>query len=202
MAETIVLQVEGMDCADCAQHLQEAASRLPGVRRVEVSFMAAQMRLLAEEGLDLAQLQATAQEMGYKLLPAARRAPAEQNLFAFLRRRRDWTVYIGAALLALSLPLRWLLGGGLLVDGLLIAATLFSGLRAARIGWATLRATRRPDMNALMTIAALGALALGEYSEAAMVTFLFALGHGPRAGIDPGADGPQSGRGNPSDRPG
>ena len=46
----------------------------------------------------------------------------------------------------------------------------------ARAGWGALRATRRPDMNALMTVAVIGALALGEYAESSVVVFLFSLG--------------------------
>jgi len=178
MSEELVFRVEGMDCADCALHLQEAASRLEGVGQVEVSFVKAEMRLQAGPGLDLARLKATAREMGYELLLPARRQPHGGGLLAFLRRRRrDWPVAVGAALLLLSLPLRLIVGQGGLVDGVLVVATLCSGLNAARAGWAALRATRRPDMNLLMTIAVLGALAIGEYSEAAVVTFLFALGN-------------------------
>jgi Cd2+/Zn2+-exporting ATPase len=59
---------------------------------------------------------------------------------------------------------------------LLIAATVIGGFPVARAGWGTLRATRRPDMNALMTVAVIGALALGEYAESSVVVFLFSLG--------------------------
>ncbi len=61
-------------------------------------------------------------------------------------------------------------------DGLLIAATLIGGFPVARSGWRTLRTTRRPDMNVLMTVAITGALALGEYAESSVVVFLFSLG--------------------------
>ncbi len=59
---------------------------------------------------------------------------------------------------------------------MLIAATVIGGFPVARAGWGTLRATRRPDMNALMTVAVIGALALGEYAESSVVVFLFSLG--------------------------
>ena len=54
------------------------------------------------------------------------------------------------------------------------AAILAGGWFVLPRAWAALRRLR-PDMNLLMGIAVLGALALGEWLEAAMVTFLFAL---------------------------
>ena len=47
--KTILLRVEGMDCADCALHLEKAALSVPGVRSAEVSFATGRMRLVAEE---------------------------------------------------------------------------------------------------------------------------------------------------------
>ena len=61
--------------------------------------------------------------------------------------------------------------------GLYVLATLAGGVFVARNGWATLRATRTLDINLLMTVAALGALLIGEYAEGAAVVFLFALGN-------------------------
>ncbi|MCP4516804.1 MAG: cadmium-translocating P-type ATPase, partial [Delftia sp.] len=60
---------------------------------------------------------------------------------------------------------------------LYIVITFISGYHAARAGWTALRITHSLDMNVLMTLAAVGALLIGEYTEGAMVTFLFALGN-------------------------
>ena len=46
-------------------------------------------------------------------------------------------------------------------------AIVIAGLPIARTGLATLRATHRLDINVLMTIAVIGAAAIGEWLEAA-----------------------------------
>jgi Cd2+/Zn2+-exporting ATPase len=56
-------------------------------------------------------------------------------------------------------------------------ATVVAGYPGARAAWAALRTARTLDMNVLMTLAAAGALVIGEFEEGAVVTFLFALGN-------------------------
>ena len=73
----------------------------------------------------------------------------------------------------------WAQDGGLLAllrDSLVVAASLVAG---AGVAVRALRALRRRDLSieVLVTIATVGALAIGEYWEAAAVTFLFTLGH-------------------------
>jgi Cd2+/Zn2+-exporting ATPase len=88
---------------------------------------------------------------------------------------------------------RWLLGAsGLLAFGseitswvigsertwltiaMAFGAILLGGLPTLRKGWVALR-TLTLNINLLMTIAVIGAFAIGEYPEAAMVVFLFAV---------------------------
>ncbi|HEV3342752.1 MAG TPA: cation-translocating P-type ATPase, partial [Pirellulales bacterium] len=59
-------------------------------------------------------------------------------------------------------------------DVLAVAATLTAGLNVARAGWRAVR-LRALDMNALMTLAAGGALATGDYFEAATAMVLFGV---------------------------
>lgn len=56
-------------------------------------------------------------------------------------------------------------------------AIVLGGYFVARSGWAVLRTTRSLDMNFLMTVAAVGAMAIGEWQEGALVMFLFSLGN-------------------------
>lgn len=58
--------------------------------------------------------------------------------------------------------------------GLYLLATIAGAWYVAPKAWMSLRRLR-PDMNLLMTVAVLGAIAIGEYFEAAAVAFLFAL---------------------------
>ena len=175
--KTILLRVEGMDCADCALHLEKAALGVPGVRSAEVSFATGRMRLVAEEGERvLPQVQAVARQMGYQVLPAAPTGGGAGWRDWLRRHPRVWPTALAGLLLLAALAARWAASAAPLRDGLLIAATVIGGFPVARAGWGTLRATRRPDMNALMTVAVIGALALGEYAESSVVVFLFSLG--------------------------
>jgi Cd2+/Zn2+-exporting ATPase len=56
-----------------------------------------------------------------------------------------------------------------------VAATVLGGWVTSRRAWISLRALRL-DINALMALAVVGALILGDFAEAASVIFLFSLG--------------------------
>lgn len=175
--KTLLLRVEGMDCADCTVHLERAVAGVPGVLRAEVSFATGRMRLVTEgrEGV-ISQVQAVARRMGYHVRPVT---PAADGMgwSDWLRRHpRAVPTALTGLLLVAALVAHLAAGPAPLRDGLLIAAAVIGGFPIAWDGWATLRANRRPDMNGLMTVAVIGALALGEYTEGGVVVFLFSLG--------------------------
>ncbi len=91
-----------------------------------------------------------------------------------LRRRQALTAASGAlilaALAASSLTARPALGASLLVT-----AALLTGSDIVARAWSALR-SRHIGIELLVTIAAVGAIAIGEFWEAAAVTFLFMLG--------------------------
>ena len=82
---------------------------------------------------------------------------------------------ISGILIALGWSLGRLYPQNIATPILMIAATIIAGAPVARSAWQALR-FKVVGIPALVTIAALGAIAIGEYWEAAVVTFLFALG--------------------------
>src|SRR5689334_4624122 len=91
-----------------------------------------------------------------------------------LRRRQALTAVSGALILA-ALALDYLAGLPTLGAGLMVAAALLAGSDIAARALSALR-SRHVGIELLVTIAAVGAITIGEFWEAAAVTFLFLLG--------------------------
>lgn len=61
-------RVDGMDCASCANKIDTAVRRLPGVEDVSVSVVAGTMTV-GHSGADLAQVQKKVTDLGYRIAP-------------------------------------------------------------------------------------------------------------------------------------
>ncbi len=90
-------------------------------------------------------------------------------------RRRFLLMLASGVLIAASLGFRRIAGTGLAPDLLMASAAVLAGLDIAVRAWNSLRA-RSVGIELLVTVAAIGAIAIGEYWEAAAVTFLFLFG--------------------------
>lgn len=177
------LRVEGLDCPDCALSLEKAVAALPNVAQARLNFAAATL-VIQSEALDsvVPAVQRVARDMGHQAIPEAEAEAApgstEKGWRDWVRRNpRALTTLVGGLLLALGFFSNMMGAPEALTAAFYIVATITSGYLAARSGWVTLRRTKNLDMNVLMTLAAIGALAIGEYTEGAMVTFLFSLGN-------------------------
>ena len=89
--------------------------------------------------------------------------------------RRLWLTIGSGSLIAIGLIARYGFGMIDLWSVLMVAAALLAGSDIAIRAWRALR-VRHLSIELLVTIAALGALVIGEYWESAAVTFLFMLG--------------------------
>src|SRR5512139_3614578 len=89
--------------------------------------------------------------------------------------RRQALTLLSGGLILISLAARYVAGMPEFADGLLFAAALAAGSDIAVRAWANLR-NRAFSIELLVSIAFIGALAIGEYWEAAAVTFLFIFG--------------------------
>ncbi|MFQ5814203.1 MAG: copper ion binding protein, partial [Anaerolineae bacterium] len=179
----LVFHIEGMDCADCAIKLERGVGALPGVADVKVNFVAAKMTVRPAGAADVASaVEASVAQMGYgAYLEGARKegvAEERRGFWDFLRKkRRDALTFASGLVLLIAFVLETA-GLPVTITHAIYAVAIFvGGYYVAKSGLAAVRATRSPDMNFLMTIAALGAIAIGELEEGALVMFLFSLGN-------------------------
>jgi Cd2+/Zn2+-exporting ATPase len=176
--QTETLRVTGMDCADCARHIEEAVGTLPGVRAARVNFALATLHIETAGPADLPAIQRQVRALGYGLEQVSKDATKALSPRAWLvAHPRDALTVAAGLLLAVGLLGGWLNLPGGVQQVLYALAIIAGGAHVARAGLVTLRATRSLDMNALMTIAAVGALAIGEGAEGATAMFLFAVGN-------------------------
>ena len=168
-----VMTVDGMDCASCARTVTAAIGRLPRVSGVEVDFTSGRMLVEhAPERLDRGAVEKRVAQLGYRV--RAEGATGRLGARARALPRRDWLTLAATALLlaavvldlASGFPAAWLYG----------AAVAVGIGPIARSGIVALVTTRRPEIKFLMTVAALGAVAIGAWMEAALVVVLFAIG--------------------------
>jgi Cd2+/Zn2+-exporting ATPase len=170
------LRLEGLDCPDCALKIEKAVGRLSGVLWSSVNYATSILAVEYEqERIGRDAIVGRVRHLGYDVAavrpaPGAPAAPKP----AWLSRKTIATAVSGA-FLAAALIAAWLGAGSLPTRLLYAAAIVAGGFYPARTGLLTLRAASM-DTNLLMTLAAVGAIAIGEWAEAAAVLFLFSLG--------------------------
>lgn len=170
-------RLSGLDCADCATTVERNVASLSGVLKAQVDFSSAKLVVEYQFPLTSDDIVRSVERSGYSVTPimAGRTAP-EQRPFLVRNRRALLTAGSGLAT-AIGVGLS-LLGQPSPYPQLVFAlAMLIGGYPIARSGLYGLWRNRSLDMNALMTIAVIGAAAIGEWSEGATIVFLFSLGN-------------------------
>lgn len=173
------LRIDGMDCAACALKIETAVQRLSGVSDIAVSYANGTLALQLDEDRTAPRAIAeTVRALGYK--PIDVRAETEAGLPAkrpkgpWWRDAKGRLVLMTASLFSLAVVLaqvfpeqdRWLFSGAALVGIIPFARRALAGAMAGSPF----------SIETLMTVAALGAVAIGEAEEAAVVIMLFAIG--------------------------
>ena len=165
-----VLRVDGMDCADCARTIERAVGGLAGVSFASVSFGSARLQVeYTPAHVSPDRVARQVRSLGYSV-------NGDDGATHRWWHGRDAATAGSAVLVAAAVVLDAATSWSLAARALYAVAIVLAGFRIARAGLVGLRATRRPDMNLLMTLAAIGAATIGAWLEAGLVVVLFALG--------------------------
>ncbi|KJS66813.1 MAG: hypothetical protein JL50_09420 [Peptococcaceae bacterium BICA1-7] len=170
-ARASVFWIGGLDCADCAAKLEKRIAALKGVEEVSLIFGSGRMSVTHSAPAYL--IINTVKEAGYSV--EMRRGTVSGDGDG-QRKSGLITAALSGGFMAAGF-ISGLLGGVEYVSsGLYLAGMLSGGIPAARRGFYSVRSLSL-DMNFLMTVAVIGAVAIGQLAEGAMVVFLFALGN-------------------------
>lgn len=176
------LRIEGMDCADCAVHVERQVARLPGVSHANV-LLAAEKGFITYDPrqISLALIKETIAGMGYRAQDPSAETPAGRERIG---RLADATrlafvgivgllalMEIGAERLGLLNPVvEWVPAPVALVAVLVGSYPIFKG---ALLG---LR-SRSINVDLLMAIGIVAALSIGEFVSAALLVLFILIAH-------------------------
>jgi Cd2+/Zn2+-exporting ATPase/Cu+-exporting ATPase len=183
MQQTIELKIRGMDCAECATHVEERVGKIAGVASAQV-FLTAEKGIFAYDParVDPSAFTHAIHELGYRVetRDAAPRVNGRARVTEFANRARFAFV---AAIAVLALV-------GLLVERLGILENVVHQIPAPLVLLAVLagglpifvsaaRGARARQINAdlLMSVAIIAATALGEFISAALIVFFMSIAH-------------------------
>ncbi|MDH4562047.1 heavy metal translocating P-type ATPase [Pseudomonas sp. BN411] len=165
------LRIDAMDCPTEERLIRDALGKVQAIEALEFNLMQRLLRV-RHRFEDVEPLQRLIESLGMQAVPLAEGAPATAPAEA----KKLWWPLALAGLAALAAEAcEWFgVGPEWLTAGLAILAILGAGLPTYKKGWIALK-NRNLNINALMSIAVTGALLIGQWPEAAMVSVLFAI---------------------------
>ncbi|HLO02852.1 MAG TPA: heavy metal translocating P-type ATPase [Symbiobacteriaceae bacterium] len=182
-ASIAVLSVKGITCLDCAAKFERSVAALPGVTSALLNTATGELRV--EGALDLAAIRREGQKENYVILaPMEADASVERDVTAERRRAELYRMGGAGLLLLVGYGLVWAGGSSDLPApagpleplhlAALTGAILLGGWTNFKKAFYAIRSFSL-TMAVLMTVAIIGAVLIGEWEEAAVVAFLYAV---------------------------
>lgn len=161
-----------LDCPSELGLIEAALQPLAGIRQLRPDYLARKLKIEHEPSLDVELICQTIQRTGFEatLFQGHDQVKAEAP-----RRAIRVDLWFATALLLIAIFFA-LVNLSHLVPAIAIAAVVLAGIPVAKNAWRAV-CLRQLDMNALLTVASIGAVLTGEWLEAAtgMVLFRFSL---------------------------
>jgi Cd2+/Zn2+-exporting ATPase len=175
MEQSATFHIPALDCPEELTLIERSFKRQPGIRNVSPDYLARALRIdFDPEQINSAaiaqHLAATGFPATIKLAIVDANAGAEQKSRPLPRTMLLGGALLIAALISNTTPTI----AGWLTPALAIAATIVAGVPVVASAWRALK-LHSLDIQVLITIAAAGAIAIGDYFEAATAMFLFAF---------------------------
>ncbi len=174
--KTLRFKIRGMDCAEeIAVLKREVGPLVGGEDRLAFDLLRAKMTVVdAPEGMSEERIVAAVERGGMQARSWAEGHEEVERHGVWRRRGRTALTTLSGLAVAAGLAAQAAWGESAAMRAFYAVAIAAGAWFVVPKAWRSLRRWR-PDMNLLMTIAVLGAVAIGEWFEAASVAFLFSL---------------------------
>ncbi|MCJ7694342.1 MAG: heavy metal translocating P-type ATPase [Anaerolineaceae bacterium] len=174
------IEIQGLDCPDCAKVLEIDIANEVGVEEVFLDFM--QSKLLVSGDFDFAKVTKRIQSLGFKVVDPRQTTYKDKSkrgfasLWVYFSKRNEMKlVLIGTVLLFLSLLIKsWEINSWVIL-GVQLAALSIAGYPVFRSAVKGFIINKSLNINFLMSVAAIGAVVIGESFEAVVMLILFAI---------------------------
>ena len=175
--------IEGMDCASCVGKIETALARMPGVSDIQLNFATEKLELtLAPDGAtQFSDIEKTIKRLGFGISATTDESnAANSSNQSATEQQRWWQTRKGKQVVGLSILMGVAYALSLLFPNYgmwFFAVAVIVGVFPFARKAVALTMTGTPfSIEMLMSVAAIGALIIGEPEEAAAVVFLFSVG--------------------------
>ena len=168
--KTTEYRLTNLSCTSCAAKFEKNVRELPNVEECQLNFGAAKLKVIGDVSVD--QLEAAGAFDNIKVRPATE---ARGLQIPFYKRKENVLAAISLVFLIIGLVFSISKGEGNIISNINYFVSIIVGGMAIFITGFKNLLKLSFDMKTLMTVAIIGAAIIGEWQEAAVVVFLFAV---------------------------
>jgi len=166
-----IFKVVGLDCAEEISILKKALSKREGISDLEFDVLNAKMIVTCEQSVDSQKIIQWVKEGGMEAFPWSDKKAIEKESFWKKQGRLITTILSGIFLIV---AIFFHAKGSPIAERLYFFAMLFGAYFVVPKAFRAIKRLQ-PDMNLLMIIAMVGAIAIDQWFEGATVAFLFSV---------------------------